>query len=151
MSVVDSKKRQLDTKEIIRTAMQETGSEYTPEQGEAAVIAEANMENAIPMREGNTMFIIHYVPGQKDQGLFRVLNADTGTNYVDNVRTFLKAAGLMGFKTLVVFFEDRKPLTLFKKIYRKPPFKNMGYTVERSKNGQYRATINLGDTGQGAQ
>jgi hypothetical protein len=132
--------------------MEETGSKYTPEQGYAAIVAEAHMPDAIPMREGNTMFIIHYLPKKKDQGLFRALNADTAVNYLKNTKTFLKAAGLMGFKVLVVQFETPEPLTLFKKIMRDPPFPGMGYTIEKSQDGkQYRATINMGNTGKGAK
>jgi hypothetical protein len=151
MPVVDSKKRMLDAKEIVDIATDEVGGKYTKEQVEAAVLAEMNLPNAIPMREGNTMYIIHYLPEQKDRGMFRVLNADTAANYVNNTRTFLKAAGLTGFKILVVFFETPEPLTLFKKIMRDPPFTGMGYTIEKSKDGKrYRATINMGNTGKGA-
>jgi hypothetical protein len=150
MPVVDSRTRELDSKEIVHIAMEETGSKYSQEQVEAAILAEVNMPNAIPMREGNTMFIIHYVPKQRDRGLFRVLNADTAANYVNNTRQFLKAAGLMGFKILVVDFQTPEPLTLFKKIMRDPPFKSMGYTIQKSKDGKkYRATINMGNTGKG--
>ena len=151
MPVVDSKTREIDAKEIVHIAMEETGSKYTKEQGEAAILAESNMPNVIPMREGNTLFIIHYVPKQKDRGLFRVLNADTAANYVKNTRQFLKAAGMIGFKILVVQFESPEPLTLFKKIMRDPPFTGMGYTIEKSQDGKrYRATINMGNTGKGA-
>jgi hypothetical protein len=148
---VDSKKRMLDAKEIVNIATEETGGKFTKEQVEAAVLAEANMPNAIPMREGNTMYIIHYLPEQRDRGMLRVLNADTAVNYVNNTRTFLKAAGLTGFKILVVFFETDEPLTLFKKIMRDPPFTGMGYTIEKSKDGRYRATINMGNTGKGVK
>jgi hypothetical protein len=148
---VDSKTRMLDAKELVNVATEESGDKYTKEQVEAAVLAEVNMPNAIPMREGNTMYIIHYLPEQRDRGMLRVLNADTAANYVTNTRTFLKAAGLTGFKILVVFFETSAPLTLFKKIMRDPPFTGMGYTIEKSKDGRYRATINLGNTGKGAK
>lgn len=152
MPVVDSKTRKLDAKEIVHIAAEETGSKYTKQQVEAAVLAEMNMPDAIPLREGNTMFIIHYLPKQKDRGMFRVLNADTAVNYLNNTKTFLKAAGLMGFKILVVQFESPEPLTLFKKIMRDPPFTGMGYTIEKSKDGrQYRATINMGNTGKGVK
>jgi hypothetical protein len=151
MPVVDSKTRVLDAKEIVENATDSSGGKYSQDQVNAAVLAEANMPNAIPMREGNTMYIIHFVPERRDQGVLRVLNADTATNYVNNTRQFLKAAGLMGFRVLVVFFETPEPLTLFKKIMRDPPFTGMGYTVEKSKDGRYRATINMGNTGKGAK
>jgi hypothetical protein len=91
------------------------------------------------------------VPKQKDHGMFRVLNADTAPNYVKNTQQFLQAAGMAGFRVLVVQFETAEPLTLFKKIMRNPPFPGMGYTIQKSKKGQYTATINMGDTGKGAK
>ena len=82
--------------------------------------------------------------------MFHVLNADTATNYVKNTRQFLKAAGMMGQRVMVVRFETPEPLTLFKKIMRDPPFPDMGYTIQKSPRGQYTATINMGNTGKGA-
>jgi hypothetical protein len=152
MPVVDSRTREIDAKEIVHIAMEQTGSKYTQEQAEAVILAETNMPNVIPMREGNTLYLIHYLPKQKDRGLLRVLNADTAVNYVNNTRVFLKAAGLAGFKILVVQFDTPEPLTLFKKIMRDPPFPGMGYSIEKSRDGKkYRATINMGNTGKGAK
>lgn len=137
--------------DIIRTAADETGSKYTHDQVVAAALAQMQAPQSIAMREGNTIFIIHYLPKQKDHSMFHVLNADTASNYVSNVKQFLKAAGLMGQRVMVVRFETPEPLTLFKKIMRDPPFANMGYTIQKSSKGQYTATINMGDTGKGAK
>jgi len=150
MPITDSRKTQLEPIDIIRTAVAETKSKYTADQAIVAVSAEINSANAIAMREGNTLYIIHYLPKQKDRGMFRVLNADTAVNYLNNTRMFLKAAGLAGFKILVVQFETPEPLTLFKKLMRDPPFPKMGYTIQKTTKGQYTATINMGDTGKGA-
>jgi hypothetical protein len=151
MPITDSRTKQLDAIDIIRTAAAETGSQHSDDQLLVALSAEMNSPTAIPMREGNTIYIIHYVPKQRDRGLFRVLNADTAANYVTNTKQFLRAAGMAGFRVLVVQFETAEPLTLFKKIMRNPPFPGMGYTIQKSKTGQYTATINMGDTGKGAK
>jgi len=151
MPITDSRRTKMNPIDIIRTAAEETRSEYTPNQVVAAGLAQMQAPNTIAMREGNTIFILHYLPNQKDHSMFHVLNADTASNYVRNVKQFLKAAGLMGQRVMVVRFETAEPLTLFKKIMRDPPFPNMGYTIQRSQKGQYTATINMGDTGKGAK
>jgi hypothetical protein len=151
MPITDSRTKKLDPVDIIRTAAAETGSRHSDDQVLVALSAEMNSPTAIPMREGNTIYIIHYVPKQRDHGMFRVLNADTARNYLNNTQQFLKAARKAGFQVLVVQFETAEPLTLFKKIMRDPPFPGMGYTIQKSKKGQYTATINMGDTGKGAK
>ena len=151
MPITNSRQTMLDPVDIIRTAVSETKSKYTPDEAVVALSAEMNSSTAIAMREGNTIYIIHYLPDQRDHGMLRVLNADTAPNYVNNTREFLKAAGLAGFTVLVVQFETPEPLTLFKKIMRDPPFPGMGYTVQKSSRGQYTATINMGNTGKGAK
>ena len=151
MPITDSRKTQLDPIDIIKTAVKETRSRRTDDEAIVALSAEMNSPTAIAMQEGNTIYIIHYVPEQKDHGMFRVLNADTAPNYLRNTQQFLRAAGMAGFRVLVVQFETPEPLTLFKKIMRNPPFPGMGYTIQKSKKGQYTATINMGDTGKGAK
>ena len=144
--VVDSKKKKLSEKEIIETALDETGSKHNKEQGVAALVAETrNTPNTITLREGNTIFIINFDPKDKTRGMFRALNADTAANYLQNSLTFIKAAGLMGFKVLVVQFKDATILNIFKYISRKPPFPNMGYSVQKTENGLHQVTVNLGD------
>jgi hypothetical protein len=144
--ITDSRQQQLDSIDIIETALQETGSQFNLQQGVAAVLAQAHAPNTVVIREGNTLFLVHYLPDQPDHALFHVLNADTATNYIQNTVDFLRAAGAMGMRVMVVRFETPEPLTLFKKIMRDPPFANMGYTIQQSPQGQYQATINMGDT-----
>jgi GMP synthase PP-ATPase subunit len=151
MPITDSRKTQLDPIDIIKTAVKETRSRRTDDEAIVALSAEMNSPTAIAMREGNTIYIIHYVPEKRDHGMFRVLNADTAPNYLRNTQEFLRAAGMSGFRVLVVQFETAEPLTLFKKIMRNPPFPGMGYTIQKSKKGQYTATINMGDTSKGAK
>lgn len=141
---VDSKKEMLGDIELLTNAFQNSKTPYTVEEGIAAVIAESQMPNCIMIRQGNTLFIIHYVPKQKNQGMFRALNADTPKNYLENSVEFIKAAGLAGFTTLISQFDDPALLHIFKYISRKPPFLGMGYAVQRTRDGGYQVTVNLG-------
>jgi hypothetical protein len=141
---VDSKKEMLEDMALLRIAFENSRMPYTTEEGIAAIIAETRMPNCIVMREGNTLFIINYVPKQKNQGMFRALNADTPANYLQNSLEFIKAAGLAGFTTLISQFQDAALLQIFKYISRKPPFPGMGYAVQRIKDGGYQVIVNLG-------
>lgn len=141
---VDSKKEMLDDMALLRLAFENSKTPYTVEEGIAAVLAESRMPNCIMMREGNTLFIIQYVPKQKNQGMFRALNADTPANYLQNSLEFIKAAGLAGFTLLVSQFQDPALIQIFKYISRKPPFPGMGYAVQEMRGGGYQVTVNLG-------
>jgi hypothetical protein len=141
---VDSKKEMLDDMALLRLAFENSRTPYTTEEGIAAVLAESRMPNCIMMREGNTLFIIQYVPKQKNQGMFRALNADTPANFLQNSLEFIKAAGLAGFTLLVSQFQDPALIQIFKYISRKPPFPGMGYAVQEMRGGGYQVTVNLG-------
>jgi hypothetical protein len=143
--LVDSKEQMIDPMEIVKTALAETKSQYTIDQGVAAVMAESQTPNTMILREGNTLFIINYNPKDKSRGMFRALNADTAKNYLENSKTFIRAAGMIGFKILVVRFQDPTILNIFRYIYRDPPFPGMGYSVQHDKKkNMYQVTINMG-------
>lgn len=144
MTVVDSRQQELSNEEIIAIAAQETGSQYSPEQVQASIVAETHEEGAILMREGNTLFIIHKSPNNPEVGVFRALNADTAQNYLQNSMVFIQAAAAAGFKTLITTFYDESLLSIFKYISRRPPMPGMGYAVQKTTDGGYRVTVNLG-------
>jgi hypothetical protein len=144
--LVDSRKEKLDQMAIIKEALTQTKSPYTLEEGIAAIVAECRASNAIPIREGNTIFIVLYDPKDKRNGMFRALNADVSSQYLKNSIEFIRAVGLMGMKTLVTDFTDPTIINIFKYIYRNAPFPNMGYKIlELKDNKGYRGIINLGD------
>ena len=147
--ITDSRQQMLGDKELIETAFKETKSPYTPEQGFAAIVAESRTPTTITMREGNTIFLINYDPKDKTTGVFRPLNADTATNYIRNIKTFLHAASLAGFRTLYVEFSDPAILTLFKTIERNKPLPGMSYTVKPVDSKTYLATVKLPGKQQG--
>lgn len=148
-SVVDSKHQQLSNEEIIQIAAQETGSQYSPEQVTASIMAEVHNAGAIMMREGNTLFLVQKSPKDPSVGVFRALNADTARNYLQNSLVFTQAAAAAGFKTIVSTFYDESLLSIFKYISRNPPFPGMGYTAQRTQDGGFRVTVNLGGGEQG--
>jgi len=143
--LVDSRKQMLDQQAIIKEAASQTKSKYSDDQVAAAFIAESSLPNCILMRFGNTIFSIHYTLKDKRIGMFRALNADVAPQYMKNSIEFIKAAGLMGMKTLISDFQDPSILNIFKYISRNPPFPNMGYQAFKLKNGEFRAVINFGN------
>jgi hypothetical protein len=144
-SFVDSKHQKLSKDEIVAIAAKETGGKYTAEQIKASLMAEVSEAGGLLMQEGNTLFIIHKAPNRPDVGVFRALNADIVPNYLKNCLVFTKAIGLMGFKYMVTVFDDPAILNIFKYIGRNQPFENMGYAVQRTKDGQYQVTASVGD------
>jgi hypothetical protein len=148
-SFVDSSKKKLSKDEIVAIAAKETGGKYTPEQIKASLMAEVAEMDGLAMQEGNTIFIIHKLPNNPTIGMFRAINGDTLPNYFKNSLAFTKAMGLMGFEHIVTEFEDRTLLSIFKYVRRNQPFRNMGYSVQTSKDGKhYQVIVNLGDTKQ---
>lgn len=148
-SFVDSNTRKLSQEEIIAIAAKETGSKYTPEQIKASLSAEAYEMGGLMLQEGNTIFIIHPSAEMRGVGIFRALNADTMPNYLKNSLVFTKAVGLAGFKYIVTVFEEPSLLNIFKYVKRNQPFPGMGYAVQKTKEGQYKVTVNLGKTDAG--
>jgi hypothetical protein len=147
--LVDSKHEELSNEEIIRIAAEETQSQYSPEQVLAAIMAEAHAPDTLAIRQGNTLFLLHRAPKKPHVGVFRALNADTPTNYLENSIMFIQACKSMGFKTVVSQFEDPSILNIFKYISRNPPFAGMGYQVQRTADGGFQASVNLGSDQQG--
>ena len=145
-SFVDSKKRELTQDEIIEIAARETGGEYTAEQVKASLGVEAYELGALMFREGNTIFVLHQDKSNPVVGLFRALNADTVKNYINNGVAFTKAVGMMGFKYLVTQFNDPALIRITEQVYKREPFKNMEYSINKTVDGGYRVTASLGDT-----
>lgn len=144
---VDSKKKKLSEDEIYKIAAKETGGKYTAEQIKASLGLEAYQMGALMLRQGNTIFVVHQHKQNPTMAVFRAINADTLNNYLKNSIEFVKAVGEAGFQYLVTEFDDQAILSIFKYIYKKQPYQNMGYAIQQyPKSKRYRATINLGDT-----
>lgn len=147
--MVDSRYEQLSNEEIVDIAAQNTGSQYSPEQVRAAIMAESREPNTLVLQEGNTLFVVHRSEKDPSVAVFRALNADTAQNYVENSMVFTKTMKSMGFKTMVTNFYDSSILNIFKYISQNPPFPGMGYKAQRTRDGGFYVTVNLGSSGGG--
>ena len=145
--LVDSKKKMLKPQEIILEAAQHTDSEYSPEQVYASLISEAHMKDAILMREGNTLFIVH--KGERRMAVFRALNADTANNYLQNSVMFTKAMYMAGFDSMVSNFKSPALLKIFKFVSKNPPQEGMGFQAKQTKDGGYQVVVQLGKPREG--
>jgi hypothetical protein len=148
-SLIDSNQQKLSQEEIITIAAKETGGKYTPEQVKASLSAEAYEMGGLMLQEGNTIFVIHPSAQMRGVGVFRAINADTMPNYLKNSLVFTKAVGLAGFRYIVTVFDEPSLLNIFKYVKRNQPFPGMGYAVQRTSDGQYKVTVNLGKTDAG--
>jgi hypothetical protein len=146
--VVDSKHQELTNEEIIQIAAQDTGSPYSPEQVQAALMAEAQAEGTIMMREGNTLFVVHRYPKDEEIAVFRALNADTADNYLQNSVVFTEAMKATGFRAMITTFYDETLLNIFKYIGRDKP-QGMGYQASRLPDGRIRVAVQLRPQNQG--
>lgn len=144
--VVDSKYQELTNEEIIQIAAQDTGSPYSPEQVQAALMAEAQAEGTILMREGNTLFVVHPYPKDPEIAIFRALNADTADNYVKNSRVFGDAMRTLNYRGMVTTFYDETLLNIFKYIARElgvSASSGGGYTASKLPDGRIRVVVQL--------
>lgn len=141
--MVDSKQKQLDSAAIIMTALQNTRSQYDPQVGFTAVLAELNHPNTDVKIMGNTLFVLH--KGDNNQAFFKALNADVARNFVEHSRQYVVyAKQKLGIKILVTEFEDPAISTLFHAISKKPPMPNMGFKEYKTSTGMNRIVLNLG-------
>ena len=139
--LVDSKKQKLSDQAVLMVAAQEAKSTQPASAIYASAVIEMKMKDAIPYREGNTIFVIHRV---KDRlGTYRALNADTDKNFLENYYSFVQAAYHIGFDVLYTTFQDETVLNVFKAIFRSPPQKGMGFNPDRLDQG-FGVTLQLG-------
>ena len=143
MEMVDSKQKQLTGEQIIEVAAANTKVGRPMKQVKEMLMVEFTMPNVWKMRHGNTIFVVHKTkyPGA---GFFRALNADSARNFIENGRVFVDAAYKVGFDTVVTQFNDASLLGIFKVISRNPVNEKMGYAVQKTDDGGYQVTLQLG-------
>lgn len=141
--LVDSKKLELSVDEIIQKSALNTNSPYSFDQVRNSIARELNIPGTQFLRQGNTLFIIHYDSDRK--GIFRALNADTNFNYLQNSIEFVKAAYNMGYDILITQFYDPTIANIFRAISKNPPNPEMGYNIKKATSG-FLGTIKLGPT-----
>ena len=141
---IDSKKQELTDSQIITTAAMETKSPYSADVVLGMFDKEMRMPNAVAIRYGNTIFVVHQGKTNKRQGTFRALNADTAQNYLEAGRRFVVEAYEAGYDALVTEFFDPSILNIFRTISKNPPNPDMGYRATQKPNGEYRVVLQLG-------
>lgn len=145
---VNSQHQQLTTDEIVENNSVASGSEYSPLQNKAMIMAEIHMENTLSLMEGNTLFILHQAPNNESVGVFKPINADVIQNYVKNMTVFIQACKSMGFKVLALTTNDEDTLNVLKSISENPPFANMQFDDRPAENGKLEVAFTLGDDQQ---
>lgn len=143
--VVDSKEQELTEDQILTIAAQETESEYSPDMVKAFFEKEKKRPGFKSYRYGNTIYSVHPAKSDSSKAMFRALNADTAQNYVESGFKFITDAYNDGFDVLVSEFRDESILNIFRAVSKNPPNPGMGYSTSKLKNGDYRATIKLGN------
>jgi hypothetical protein len=116
-------------------------SPYSYDQIIKSIREELKQEGTQFIREGNTLFIVHY--DQDRVGTFRALNADTALNYINSSWLFVKACYDMGYDVLITEFYDPTIANIFDIISKNPPYPDMGYNIKQSADG-WIGTIKLG-------
>lgn len=141
---IDSKKQELTDSQIITTAAMDTQSPYSSDVVLGMFDKEMRMPNAVAIRYGNTIFVVHQGKTNKRQGTFRALNADTAQNYLESSRRFVIEAYQAGYDVLVTEFFDQSILNIFRTISKNPPNPEMGYKAMQKPNGEFRVVLQLG-------
>jgi hypothetical protein len=141
--MVDSKQKQLNSAEIIMTALENTRSKHPPQIAFTAIMAEFGQPNTDVKIMGNTLFVLH--KADNHQAFFKALNADVARNFVESSRAYVVYAKKeLGMKMLVTEFEDPAISTLFHAISKKPPMPGMGFKEYKTSTGMNRIVLNLG-------
>jgi len=142
-SMVDSKTQKLNSAQIIKVALENTKSEYSPDVAMPAIVVEMKQPNTDVKQMGNTLFIMHM--GKDGQSFFKALNADTARNFFENSRQYVMyAKKQLKQNLLVTEFKDPAISTLFKAISKNPPMPGMGYKEYKTTDGGRRIVLNLG-------
>ena len=139
--LVDSDKKLLKDEEIVQKAAMNIRSPYSYDQIIKSIRQELQQPGTQFIREGNTLFIVHYDHGRV--GTFRALNADTALNYINSSWLFVKACYDMGYDVLITEFYDPTIANIFEIISQRPPYPDMGYNIKQSADG-WIGTIKLG-------
>jgi hypothetical protein len=141
--MVDSSQQLLTVQQIIQVAAETSGVKRPMQEIVHMLTIELSMPNIWKCREGNTLYVVHktQTPGY---GYFRSLNGDVAKNFVENGRKFIDAAYKVGFDVLVTQFQDPTILNVFKIISRNPVREGMGYQAQRTNDGGFQVTLQLG-------
>lgn len=142
MRLVDSNQEQLDSERIIEIAAANEKTGRPMKQVKEMLAVEFALPNVWRLQSGNTIFIVHRTT-KSNAGYFRALNADTPQNFLESIKTFMKAAYQVGFDLVVTQTDDKELMNLIRVIFRMPP-QGTGYMVQRTKDGGSQLIIKVG-------
>lgn len=145
--LVDSKQRMLSSTDLLSIAAANQEQNVPPRAVLAGIKAELKQPGTLPMRYGNTIFIVH--KGKERTGFFRALNADVPRNYLENSFRFANEIYNMGFDFLVTQYRDPSINTIFKAISRKPPREDMAFQTQELPDGTYQSIFKAGPARKG--
>jgi len=146
-TMVDSKRKTLNTFEIVHIALEDAGNTAVPITAQlAGIMAELAQPNAKVKQFGNTIFVAHM--GIDKKAFVRAFNADTAPNFVSNMRAFsLYAYHTLGLDFIVVpGLEDPNLVRLLKTAFANPTQSGMSMQTTTAKTGKLMALIKLGPT-----
>lgn len=142
--MIDSHHQLLNSADIVTIALKNTNSPYPVNVAYPAILSEMSQPNTKVKQIGNTIFVVHL--GDKGQGFFKALNADTAKNFVSNSKAFcIWAKKELGLSLLVTQFKNQELQNLFKLIAKNPPMQGMGYNAFHMQSGDTRILLNLGN------
>lgn len=140
--IVDSAKKKLQVQDIVKNAAQDMDSPYSPQAVFGSIMNELTSPSAVAIQKGNTLFIIHR--GEDRKASMRALNADTAKNYLKHCEDIAKQMyNDLGIDEFVSKFSDPALVHIFKYVGRNKPA-NMGYKVQKTKDGQFQVSAKLG-------
>jgi len=128
--MTDSKKKVLNTFEIVHAAITDAGDTETPLQGQlAGIMAELTMPTAKVKQFGNTLFVAHVA--SPHEALVRAFNADTAPNFVSNMREFCTYVYKdLGVDTIYIpGMEDPQLARLIQALFARPTRPGMKYQI----------------------
>lgn len=143
--LVDSQQEQLNIGQIVVIAAHHTKSEDPPNAVAMAILLELQQPNTIHEQYGNTVFIAHESKLPK-HFVFRALNADTASNYLENAKQFIRRMQEAGAVELATQFNDARLLKFIKLVAQEMLQEDsapIGYREFKNQNGEYLVAITL--------
>ena len=147
-ALIDSRKQQLTSKEILPIAFSQTPSKYPVDALLPATLAEMSQPNSDVKQIGNTIFSVHM--SEKNTGIFKTFNADIIPNYVKNGKLFCAYAfNSLKLNYLVTFDDNQNILKLLQSIMQNPPMQGMNLEPIQLQDGSKHFVLQLGQKSGG--
>ena len=145
-TMIDSKKQQLNSQQIIQIALENTKSPYPPAAAYPAILTELSQPNSVVKIIGNTLFSV--LKGPNNTAFFKAFNADIASNYVANSRAFIAEINKSDINHLVTQFTDPAILSIIKNAIRTGLPKATGYRIFKNDQDTYTVVFVLQKLGQ---